>query len=611
MASPELDKPQQDMSMNDADGLARSENDDSISGAKTYRRLLGYLRPHKLLFIVSLVGFALFASTQVALAELMSHLINAIQSGDPEHRITIPLAMIAIYVVRGFGTFIGNYSIAKVALSVVHTLRTQLFNQLTLAPGEYFDGSNSGHLISRITYNVTQVTDACTEAIKVLIREGLTVIGLFGYLLYKDWKMTMVFVVIAPFLGIIVSIVGKRLRKISGNIQVTMGNVTQSASEMINGYKVMRSFGGEEFERGRFEKSSFGNFKQNLKMVTTMAVNTPLLQLIVAIAMGVLVYMAMTFMDTSNPGDFVAYITAAAIMPKPVRQLSEVNSKIQKGIAAAADIFSQLDVASEPDHGSVVAKRVRGDIEIKNLSFAYEAGEGNVLKNINLKIPAGQTVALVGRSGSGKTTLASLIPRFYHHQEGTICIDGVALEDYTLKSLRQQIALVNQDVTLFNDTLRNNIAYGDLAPVSDEALREAAEAAHVCEFIDQFNEGFETLVGENGTRLSGGQRQRIALARALLKDAPILVLDEATSALDSESERKIQSALDHVMKDRTTLVIAHRLSTIEKADVIVVMEQGEIIERGSHLELMSKEGAYAKLHAIQFGEDSEASASTV
>lgn len=586
--------------------LSSSEAENKTSGAQTYRRLLSYLLPHKFMLFMGLLGFAIFAASQPALTKLFGILVDSINGGDADYKVIIPLAVVGIFFVRGVGTFIGSYALSKVSLGIVHNLRVQLFDQLTLAPGEYFDSNNSGHLVSRITYNVTQVTDACTEAIKVLIREGLTVIVLLGYLIWEDWKLTLVFVAIAPILGFIVSKVGKRLRRLSSNIQLTMGDVTQSASEMINGYKVMRSFGGEGYERGRFEKASVANFKQNLKLVTTAAINTPVLQLIVAIALGVLMYIALSFMGSSTPGDFIAYLGAAALIPKPVRQLSEVNSKIQKGIAAAEDIFAQLDVEPEPDYGEHSIERVAGNITIKDLSFAYNASEGDVLKNINLDIKAGQTIALVGRSGSGKTTLASLIPRFYHYEQGSICIDDVALNDYQLSSLRQQIALVNQDVTLFNDTLRNNIAYGGLADVSDDKVRQAAEAAHCCEFIDQFGEGFETLVGEDGTRLSGGQRQRIALARALLKDAPILILDEATSALDTESERKIQAALDTLMQNRTTLVIAHRLSTIENADVIVVMEKGEIVEQGSHKELLEKNGAYAKLHAMQFGEEADA-----
>jgi len=577
----------------------------SSHGASVYWRLLGYVRPHGLMFLLSIVGFLLYAATQPALAQMMEHLVNAIETNDSSDRVLIPLAIVAIYLVRGIGFFIGNYFIARVSLGIVHTMRTQLFDRLTNLPGEYFDRNNSGHLISRITFNVTQVTGAATDALKIIIREGFTVIGLLGYLFWKDWKLTLVFLVVAPFIGLLVAVVGKRLRKLSSRIQVTMGNVTQTSSEMINGYRVMRSFGGEDYERQRFEDASRGNFRQNLKMVTTSSFATPLLQLIVAAAMGVLVYLALSFMNTDNAGAFIAYLTAAGLIPKPVRQLSEVNAKIQRGIAAAESIFEQLDEEAEDDNGTLEVERCRGEITVRNLSFAYNEADGNVLSDINLQIQPGETVALVGRSGSGKTTLASLIPRFYYHQQGEILLDGAPIQDYTLASLRRQIALVNQDVTLFNDTVARNIGYGDLAEKTLVEIQAAADSAHATDFISQMPQGFDTLIGEDGTRLSGGQRQRLAIARALLKDAPILILDEATSALDTESERKIQSALEEVMKGRTTLVIAHRLSTIENADKIVVMEAGRVVEQGTHAELLARKGAYAKLHAMQFKEDND------
>ena len=588
---------------------AKATDEPQTNGAQVYWRLLGYVRPHLPLFSLSIFGFLLFAATQPALAQLMEHMVNAIESADPDGRILIPLVMVGIYVVRGIGFFIGNYFIARVSLGIVHTLRTQLFDHLTQLPGEYFDKNNSGHLISRITFNVTQVTGAATDALKIIIREGLTVIGLLAYLFWKDWKLTMVFLAVAPFIGVIVSVVGKRLRKLSSRIQVTMGNVTQTSSEMINGYRVMRAFGGEDYERERFDKASRGNYRQNLKMVATSSFATPLLQLIVAAAMGVLVFLAMTFMATDNAGAFLAYITAAGLMPKSVRQLSEVNSKIQKGIAAAESIFEQLDEVPEDNQGRRDVDRAKGEITIKHLGFAYNDEDGDVLHDIDLSIAPGETVALVGGSGSGKTTLASLIPRFYHHQRGEICLDGVPIQEYSLACLRRQIALVNQDVTLFNDTVSNNIAYGDLATTTADDVRRAADTAHASDFIERMPEGFDTLIGEDGTRLSGGQRQRLAIARALLKDAPILILDEATSALDTESERKIQAALEEVMKGRTTLVIAHRLSTIESADKIVVMEAGRIVEQGSHQALLARKGAYAKLHAMQFREDNDGASS--
>ncbi len=574
----------------------------TVGDARVYWRLLGYLKPYWAIFLLSILGFMLFAASQPALAQVMEHLIGAIESGDADQRVVIPLTMMAIFMVRGIGSFIGNYYIAKVSLSIVHSLRVQLFNQLTTLPSSYFDQHNSGNLISRITYNVQGVTGAATDALKVLIREGFTVLCLLGYLLWKDWKLTMVFVVIAPFIGVVVVVVGKRLKRLASKIQVVMGNITQICSEMISGYRVMRSFSGEDYERRRFEAVSGENLKQNLKLVKTSALATPVMQLIVAMAMGALVFLAMTFMDTSSPGAFVAYITAAGLIPKPVRQLSEVFGTIQKGLAAAQSIFEQLDEAPERDAGTRRVERVDGRLEFKGLSFAYDSAEDDVLHDINLTVAEGQTVALVGSSGSGKSTLASLLPRFYEVEQGQILIDGVAIDDYSLASLRQQIALVNQDVVLFNDTVASNIAYGGLAGASDEQVRAAADAAYASEFIDKMPQGLGSLIGEDGTRLSGGQRQRLAIARALLKDAPILILDEATSALDTESERKIQSALEKLMEGRTTLVIAHRLSTIEKADKIVVMDGGRIVEQGSHEALLAAGGAYANLHQLQFTE---------
>lgn len=572
------------------------------SGMQTYRRLLGYLKPYRFIFCLSVIGYIVFSTSIALLADLAGTMVEAIENNDSELKILIPLAIIVIYTVRGIGGFLGDYFIAKVSLFVVNDLRVELFNGLTALPGEYFDNTNSGHLISRITYNVAQVTASITNAIKVIIREGATVIVLFGYLFYKDWQMTLVFIVIAPFIGLLVSVVGKRLRRLASRIQVTMGNITQTTSEMINGYKVMRSFGGEKYEQGRFAEASADNRKQGLKLAGTAALNTAVMQFIVAAALAFVVFLTMSIMGEGSAAEFIKYVTAAGLIPKPVRQLSGVYGVLQKGIAAAEDVFSQLDVESETDKGRYEVARVKGRLQIKQLNFCYNSVDGDVLRDINLDIPAGKTVALVGRSGSGKTTLASLIPRFYHHQQGQILLDGKPLEDYQLRCLRQQIALVNQDVTLFNDSLKNNIAYGDLSRYSDDEIRAAAEAAYALEFIDELPDGMDTMVGEDGTRLSGGQRQRIAIARALLKDAPILIMDEATSALDTQSERKIQAALDKVMENRTTLVIAHRLSTIENADVIVVMDAGRIVEQGSHAELIEKDGAYAQLHALQFGE---------
>lgn len=571
------------------------------AGWEVYIRLLGYVKPYWLIFILSVFGFIIFAASQPALAQLMEYLVGAIEAENrPTDRYLIPLWLVAIFLVRGIGSFIGNYCLARVSMGIVHTMRVELFNGLTELPGQYFDKHNSGHLISRITFNVTQVTGAATDALKIIIREGFTVIGLMAYLFIKDWQLSLVFLGIGPLIGAVVLTAGKRFRKISQKIQVSMGAITHVASEMIQGYRVMRSFGGEQYEKQRFHDASKNHFRQSMKMVTTEAVSTPVLQWIVASAMGLLMFFALTFMDTDNAGAFIAYITAAALIPKSLRQLSSVNSKIQRGIAAAQSIFEQLDQQPENDTGNVDIDRVKGRVEFKGVRFSYNGEDEEVLQDIDFTIEPGQTVALVGRSGSGKSTLASLIPRFYHHEQGQILIDGIAIEQYSLASLRRQIALVNQDIILFNDTVAGNIAYGDLAKNSLEAIKQAAQMAHAAEFIEAFPEGYETLIGEGGLRLSGGQRQRLAVARALLKDAPFLILDEATSALDTESERRIQAALDEVIRGRTTIVIAHRLSTIEKADKIVVMEKGRIVEQGTHTELLELNGYYAKLHAMQF-----------
>ena len=537
----------------------------------------------------------MFAITQPALAALMEYLVDSLQAEQRTEIYWVPLATICIVFFRGIGSFLGSYYIATVANNVVHNLRCEIFNKYTTLPNSYFDDQNSGHLLSRVTYNVTQVTSAATDAIKVVVREGLTVIGLLGYLLYMNWALSLIFIAIAPIIGLLVNYAGKRFKAISKRIQTSMGDITHVSSELINNYRVVRSFGGEEYEKGRFKEASFSNFKQAMKMVQTGAINTPVLQLIVSSALALMIYLALLFMTNATPGEFIAYITAAGLMPKPIRQLSEVNANIQKGIAGAESIFEICDTQQEQDNGTYAPDAVAGHIEIKNLNFKYTNDSEPVLKNINISIKPGTTIALIGKSGSGKTTLSNLIPRFYNHQQGDVLIDNVDVNDFALSNLRQHISIVTQHVTLFNDTIANNIAYGALQSTSLEDIKKAAANANAVEFIEQLPEGWDTLVGENGLKLSGGQRQRIAIARALLKDAPILILDEATSALDTDSERLIQSALENAMKNKTTLVIAHRLSTIQNADAILVMEQGEIIESGTHNTLMKKNGPYAQL----------------
>ncbi len=575
------------------------------TGWDVYLRLLTYVRGHWPMFMLAFTGFAFYAGSQTAAAKWLEHFINAVESGNFDHRLLLAVAIILIFFVRGLGTLLGNYGFSYVARAVVSRLRCQMFDHLLVLPCSFYQKNTSAELLSKLTYNVEQVTGAATDALKTLVREGLTVIGLFGYMLFLNWKLTLLFVAIAPFVGAVVGLASKRLRRLSHGIQDSVGDISSSASEAIKGYQVVRVFGGAEAERKRFNKASERNRRQVMKMVVTQSVTTPIIQMLVAAVVALLTYIAMSpaLVASMTTGQFIAFISAASLMAKPIRQLTEINSTVQKGIAAAESFFQLFDEEPEKNTGSVALKDAKGRVEFREVSFTYPKSETEALKKVSFRIEPGETVALVGRSGSGKSTLAGLLPRFYDVQQGQILLDDRPLSDYTLESLRNQIALVNQHVVLFEGTIAENIAYGALSGASEEAIRAAADAAMVTEFAERLPEGLNTLIGENGFLLSGGQRQRIAIARAILKDAPLLILDEATSALDTESERFIQTALEHVIKDRSTLVIAHRLSTIERADRILVMEQGVVVEQGSHAELLAQGGSYARLYNMQFNQE--------
>jgi len=582
------------------------------SSFRLYLRLLSYVRPFAGAFAISLIGFGIFASSQPMLAGVLKYFVDGISAtqelssyhlpllGDVQLMYGVPILMVLIIFWRSTGSYLGNYFLAKVSLGLINDLRQALFNSLLQLPNRYFDDNSSGHLISRITYNVTMVTGAATDAIKVVIREGLTVIFLFAYLLWMNWQLTAVMIAILPLIGIMVSKVSRKFRRQSKKIQESMGELTHIASESILSYRTVRSFGGEAYETRRFEKASADNMQKQLRLVKTGATFTPLLQLVSFSAMAVVLFLVIYLRGDATAGDLVAYITAAGMLPKPIRQLSEVSSTIQRGLAGAESIFTQLDEPPETNHGQIERDEIAGRLVFHDVSFAYPENNKPVLTDINFTVEPGQMIALVGRSGSGKSTLVNLIPRFYALGSGEITLDDIRIDEYTLRNLRQHIALVSQQVSLFNDSVANNIAYGDLATSPRELVVAAARAAHADEFIERLPQGYDTLIGENGVMLSGGQRQRLAIARAILKNAPLLILDEATSALDTESERHIQAALESATANRTTIVIAHRLSTIEKADLILVMDQGSIVERGTHAQLLAQSGHYARLYAMQF-----------
>lgn len=577
--------------MNDTDGL------------QVYKRLVSLALPHWRIFLLGIVGMVFNGLTDVAFAYLMKPLMDqGFLKPDPELALFFALAIVGIFFLRGLTGYLAAYCISWVGRSVVASIRIQMFNHLVTLPTKFYDHSSTGDLLSRLTYNTEQVAGAATKAITVLVADSLKAIFQIALMFYLSIYLSLGLLVIAPLVVLLVLVLSKRLRRISKNIQDSMGKVTHVAEEAISGHLVVKAFGGQDYEMRQYSKAVSANRVQSMKLVGTDELFVPMIQLVVALVLSTAVYVVVAGVMPVpvTPGDFTAYVVAMSILLPSIKRLTSVNSVLQRGIAAGQTIFEFLDESKEPDLGSKVIERCNGKLRYQDVYFQYDKDKPEVLKGVSIDIPAGSTAAFVGKSGSGKTTLVNLLARFYEVENGQITLDGENIIDIDRQSLREQIAYVGQQVTLFNDTIEHNIAYGRLDSADTESVIDAAKRAHAWEFIEKLPEGLNTLVGEDGVLLSGGQRQRLAIARALLKNAPVLILDEATSALDSESEKYIQAGLEVLMENRTTLVIAHRLSTIEKADVIFVMNEGRVVESGRHAALLEENGIYAALYRMQF-----------
>ena len=565
-------------------------------GIKIYLRLIKYLISFKTMLIASIVASLLYGATGPAYAKMVQYFIDYLYATNVSTLLyLIPLGMVGLATFRGLTIFVSSYYLGRIGESVIHQIRCKMFDQILHLPQEYFDKTDSGRIISKIIYNVQLVNESVSSVIIKLLQDGSLALGLLVYLFWLDWKLSFTFIAVGLPVGFLANIVGRKLRKISHSIQTAMGELTHVSNETINGQRLIRAYGGKKWEYQRFINASSTNLSHAIKLIRTKAATSPIVHIIAVFGVAIILFIILNLKDGSNDAsDYISYIIAVGLLPAPIRTLGDLYGRIMRSVAAAESIFELIDEKRENDNGTHNPERIKGDIQIENLSFGYS--DNLVIDNLSISIDAGQTIALVGHSGSGKTTLASILMRFYSINHGTIIFDNTPIEDYSLKSLRKQIAYVSQHTILFNDSIRNNIAYGDMQDCDETKIQAAIKAARVDKFTDNFEDGIDTFVGEDGMNLSGGQRQRIAIARAILRDAPILILDEATSALDNQSERYIQAALETLMKNRTTIVIAHRLSTIKNASNTIVLNKGKIIEQGTHNLLLELKGHYANLY---------------